>query len=295
MITFIAVVFRILVNPLSNVFQKQICRNRQSPLFANFLTYLVLSVVVFPFACFISWATFPIIFWLYFAMIGLLGASSNAFLVRAINSGELSVLGPINAYKSVIGIIFAFIFLAEVPSLAGLLGVFFIVCGSYFVIDIDSSSGNFIRKFLSRSDLRDRIMAIILTTVEIIFIKKIILYSNVQTAFIVWCTSGTFFAFLIILLLERDKKFSWKLEYNRAYSQSLQYLGLVLSAGLTQAITVYIFAHLYVGYALALFQLSTVLSVFYGWLFFNEKQICRKLAASVIMVIGSVLIILFGQ
>ncbi|MDR1479442.1 MAG: hypothetical protein LBJ00_10940 [Planctomycetaceae bacterium] len=105
----------------------------------------------------------------------------------------------------------------------------------------------------------------------------------------------SFFAVLIILLFERDKFFSWKFEYKLAYSQYWQYLGLILSVGLTQAMAVYILAHLYVGYALALFQLSAVLSVFYGWLFFNEKQIYRKLTASIIMVIGSVLIILFGQ
>jgi uncharacterized membrane protein len=195
MITFIAVLFRILVNPLSNVFQKRICHDGQSPLFVNFLTYFGLSIIISPFICFISWATFPFIFWLYFLMIGLFGALSNAFLVRAINSGELSVLGPINAYKSVIGIIVAIIFLSEIPSLAGLLGVVCIVGGSYFVIDKIPASGGLIQNILSRSDLRDRIAAIILTTIEIVFIKKIILLSNVQTTFIVWSVSGVFLRF----------------------------------------------------------------------------------------------------
>jgi len=47
-----------------------------------------------------------------------------------------------------------------------------------------------------------------------------------------------------------------------------------------------------VGYAFALFQLSAILSVFYGWWFFHETGINRKLAASTVMVAGSIMIIL---
>ena len=40
---------------------------------------------------------------------GLLCTLGNICLIKAINLGELSVLGPINSYKSIIGLIFAFI------------------------------------------------------------------------------------------------------------------------------------------------------------------------------------------
>jgi uncharacterized membrane protein len=38
---------------------------------------------------------------------GITGALGNGFLLRALEKGDLSVLGPINSYKSVAGIIFA--------------------------------------------------------------------------------------------------------------------------------------------------------------------------------------------
>ena len=47
-----------------------------------------------------------------------------------------------------------------------------------------------------------------------------------------------------------------------------------------------------VSYALALFQLSTLFSVFLGVNIFNEKGLIRKLIASVIMIAGAVVIIL---
>ena len=47
-----------------------------------------------------------------------------------------------------------------------------------------------------------------------------------------------------------------------------------------------------VAYALALFQLSTILSVFLGANVFKEKELTRKLLASFIMILGAVIIIL---
>jgi drug/metabolite transporter (DMT)-like permease len=47
-----------------------------------------------------------------------------------------------------------------------------------------------------------------------------------------------------------------------------------------------------VGYALSLFQLSTIVSVLLGHKFFKELNIRKKLIGSAIMIMGSVIIIL---
>ncbi len=47
-----------------------------------------------------------------------------------------------------------------------------------------------------------------------------------------------------------------------------------------------------VGYALSLFQLSIIISVIFGYQFFKEKDIGKKIIGSLIMIVGSVLIIL---
>ena len=56
--------------------------------------------------------------------------------------------------------------------------------------------------------------------------------------------------------------------------------------------TNYVFAKMNVAYALALFQLSTILSVIVGATTFKEGQITRKLIGASIMAIGAVCIIL---
>jgi len=46
-----------------------------------------------------------------------------------------------------------------------------------------------------------------------------------------------------------------------------------------------------VAYALALFQLGMVMQVFIGYRVFNEKNILRKLLASIVMMVGSLLVL----
>jgi drug/metabolite transporter (DMT)-like permease len=47
-----------------------------------------------------------------------------------------------------------------------------------------------------------------------------------------------------------------------------------------------------VGYSLALFQLSTLISVFLGYHYFQEQNIGRRLFGSGVMIAGAVLIAL---
>ena len=49
------------------------------------------------------------------------------------------------------------------------------------------------------------------------------------------------------------------------------------------------------GYSLALFQLSTLVTVYLGHLYFAEGNIRRRLLGSLIMVTGAVLIVTFGR
>lgn len=55
------------------------------------------------------------------------------------------------------------------------------------------------------------------------------------------------------------------------------------------------FKQLQVGYSLALFQLSTLISVFLGYRYFQEGNIRRRLLGSLVMVVGAALIVTLGQ
>jgi drug/metabolite transporter (DMT)-like permease len=288
MLTIAAIVLRILVNPLVNVFQKRICTKGQSPLFANFLTYCGLSVLVIPWAWNVSWTALPQSFWGYAVLVGFLAAWSNGLLGKAMQCGELSVLGPLNAWKSVVGLVFGIFLLGEIPSGIGWTGLLLILLGSYFIVNFNSASSGFSWNFFLRRDLQYRIAATVLAAVEAVFIKKMILCSNPQITFILWPWGGMLFSFLLLLVWEKT---DWRREWIRVNPLKWHYFALIASVGLMQFTTNLVFDKIVVVYALALFQLSAVLSVFYGWLFFNETKIYRKLIASAVMVAGSVLII----
>ena len=200
-LTSVAIILRVLSNPLGNVFQKQLTNRYNHPLLINFLTFLLLSVFCIIPAIQVRWLELPFEFWKYCILAGIVGATGNGFLVKALQCGDLSVLGPINSYKSVVGIIVGIFLLGEIPNLWGIAEVHLV-------------------KEFKRIKIRD-------------------LFS---------------------------------------------YLYLVLCIGTMQYTTNYVFDHMEVGYALALFQLSTIVSIFLGYRIFKEEKITNKLICSVIMV-----------
>ena len=208
-LTSVAIILRVLSNPLGNVFQKQLTNRYNYPLLINFLTFLLLSVFCIIPAIQVRGLELPFECWKYCILAGIVGATGNGFLVKALQCGDLSVLGPINSYKSVVGIIVGIFLLGEIPNLWGIAEVHLV-------------------KEFKRIKIRD-------------------LFS---------------------------------------------YFYLVLCIGTMQYTTNYVFDHMEVGYALALFQLSTIVSIFLGYRIFKEENITKKLIGSVIMVAGSVMIIL---
>jgi drug/metabolite transporter (DMT)-like permease len=282
-----AVLLRIFSNPLGNVFQKQLMEKGNHPLIVNFLTYFLLSVFCIFIAVFLNWQELPQQFWIYSILGGLAGASGNGFLVKALQTGDLSILGPINSYKSIVGIIGGIILLGEIPNLWGILGIALIIYGSYFVLDTTEERFSF--ALLKRSDIQFRIWAMILTAIEAVFIKKVILASSPTIAFFSWCFFGAAFSFVLLFIYRLD----FKKEMMEISSGDIsKYAFLIICIGTMQFTTNYVFKHMAVGYALSFFQLSIIVSVLLGHRFFKEQDVRKKLLGSIIMIIGSIVIIL---
>jgi drug/metabolite transporter (DMT)-like permease len=235
----------------------------------------------------IQWPHLPLQFWMYSVLGGIAGATGNGFLVKALQTGDLSVLGPINSYKSVVGIVVGIFLLQEIPNVWGILGIALIVYGSYFVLD--TTEERFSWSLLKRREIQYRIWAMVLTAIEAVFIKKIILASSTTIAFFSWCWFGALFSFILLLLNRLDLTSEVKIA---GHKNSSRYLYLVLCIGIMQYTTNYTFDHMPVGYALSLFQLSTIVSVILGYRFFKEQDIRKKLIGSAIMIAGSIIIIL---
>ncbi|MPR32365.1 EamA family transporter [Salmonirosea aquatica] len=287
LLTALAVFLRIIANPAENVFQKQLTVRGTHPLLVNFLTYALLSCVCFAMAFNTKWDGLPTQFWMYSVLGGMAGALGNGFLVRALQRGDLSVLGPINSYKSVIGVLFGIFLLGEIPNRWGILGITLIICGSYFVLD--TTPEKFPGKLLQKPEIQYRLWAMVLTAIEAVFVKKIILASSTLLAFMSWCFFGAAFSLLLLFVYRLDIRKEVARVERRDFGT---YLYLLVCMGTMQLTTNYAFAHMAVGYALSLFQLSTLVSVLLGYRIFQEGDMRKKLAGSILMIAGSVVIIL---
>jgi drug/metabolite transporter (DMT)-like permease len=264
------------------MFEKKVSMSGSS-LYTSFYSYFFMSLCCIPFAFSYNWASLPLAFWKYSIFAGLLCASGRACMVKALQIGELSILGPINSYKSVVGLIIGIFILEEFPSIWGLFGMALIIYGSWFVFDTQKEG--FSLKLLKRKDIILRFAALFFTGIEAVLLKKVILLSSVTISYMMWAWTGAFFTLLIIFFSKKEftpiKKF-----------QIHQYFIICICLALMQLSTNYVFNHMKVGYALALFQLSTIVNLVFGVKFFKEQDFTKKLVGTLIMTIGSIFIIL---
>lgn len=278
---FIAIFIRVAANSLSNVFQKKLAFEGENPINVNFINYLLLSLFSIPLLFFVDFTGINLTFLLYALAGGLTGAVCNCFMVMALEKGELSVLGPINSYKAVIGLIFGMLILHEIPNMYGIMGILLIISGSYFILESPGA--------LMKKDIQYRIYALIFSAIEAVFIKKVIILSSITASFITSSFLGAIFSFIIMNIFSSSKL---KLPVKR---HSIMYVLTALCFGLMTFTTAYVFKYMNVGYALSLFQLSIIINVILGYKLFNEKNLIKKLFGSLIILIGSATILIFGH
>ncbi len=292
MLTALFVVARIVANPVSNVFQKQLTQRTANPLFNIGATDALLTLAVLPLFLLGALTTARgAEFWTNMVIAASLAVGSNVLLVYALQSTGLSVLSPINAYKSVISMLLGVFLLREVPGLMGLAGVLLIVAGSYFVVDRDGkrSHGNAFTSFFRERGIQFRLAALALSATEAIFLKRALLLSSPLTTFVFWSILGLPIAGAAMVLLRRRQLGNEVAVFHQHWPT---YLRLAIATGTMQLTSLLTFGKLQVGYSLALFQLSTLISVFLGHRYFQEGQIRKRLVGSAIMAAGAAMIVL---
>jgi drug/metabolite transporter (DMT)-like permease len=292
-ITILAVVTRIVANPLSNVFQKQLAQRSAEPLLTIVVTHGLLTALALPLLAGIPLGALGAAFWANMVAAVVVAVAGYLFLWYALRSTDLSVLGPINSYKAVLGLLLAVVLLGEVPTAFGLMGVALIVAGSYFVIDRvpGQAHSSAFRQFTREPGVQLRFAALVCSATESIFLKGALLLSSPITTFLLWTVLCFAIAAMAAVLLRRGVA----TEVMRLRSDWSTYLWLAVTTGLMQVTTLVTFAALQVGYSLALFQLSTLVTVYLGHRYFAEGNIRRRLLGSLIMVTGAVLIVTLGR
>lgn len=288
------IALRIVANPIANVFQKQLTRRAASPLFIIAVVHGSLTLICLPYLFAPGRVAIEAGVWTNMAIAAALAVAGNVLLVCALRDTDLSILGPINSYKSVVSLILGIFMLGERPTPAGLAGVLLIVAGSYFVMDkgVRQPRTNAFVRFFSERGIQLRFAALFLSATEAIFLKRAILLTSPWAVFTLWSALGFGIALVATAIMSR-REIKGQLTVVR--HALLTFAALAAATGTMQLTTILTFRQLQVGYALALFQLSTIVTVLLGRHYFAETNVRERLLGSMVMASGAILIVVLGH
>lgn len=281
---------RLVFSLTSNIYQKKLAHIGLHPFFIVAATYGVLSICAAPLLGFIQLKQLNSTFWLNAFLASVFDVGGWLFLVTSLAKTDLSVFGPLNAYKVVASMVLAIIFLHEVPSLQGFVGVAVIIIGSYFLTPRTGGfKTNKIMALLKNKGVQARFLSIFLFAIGTIFLKQSVIDGGSLATMVFWSLMG------LPLVLASNQLFlkgGMKADFIAAKQHTVTLIMIGLMVFIMQYFTLLLLAKMMVAYALALFQLGMVLQVLAGYQVFNEQHITRKLLACLVMAAGSLLVLM---
>jgi drug/metabolite transporter (DMT)-like permease len=280
----LTILLRILLIPSINVFQKKLTQKGFNALFIITFTYLFLGALAFALWVFMPQVAIRPSFWPAITVAALLDVLGNFFMVQSLKYTELSIFGPLNAFKPIISLFVGLLLLKEVPSGRGLWGITVILAGSVLLTYNKTEKQTI---FFSRGVLY-RFLCITCSATAAVYSKEAMRYANAESTLFYWSIIGL--PLLVGLLFFRSKN-TLREDLGKFKSQLLMGTVLVFCFFLMQYLTLLTFKQYFVGYSLAIFQLSSIVSVFFGYRFFKEKNMVLKIVSSLIMIAGTVLLL----
>ncbi|MFN8765871.1 MAG: EamA family transporter [Pirellulaceae bacterium] len=232
-----------------------------------------------------SWAVLA----LPLAVACLLDGVGNVLLVASIGRGELSVIGPINSYKPLVGLLGAWWWLGERPTSLSLWGMLVILSGTWCLAQGRSTD----RGATPLHAIAARFASIVLTALASVFLKEALLRASWLEVLWGWALGSSVVAMSIDMLMRRTGLSRPKEPPPTAggsWDPKLAWISLAYAA--LQGSTVLLFSTIPIGPALALFQLSGILQVFLGWQLFRETHLGWRLSASLVMAVGATMVLL---
>lgn len=234
-------------------------------------------------------ASVPPEFWLLAAFVATCHVCGGLMLVKALHSSDLSVCIPMIAFTPVFLLVVGPSLTGDIPSIAGVLGSLLVVAGSY-VLNISRSQAGILSPFKALyTDLGPRLMLLlsllwsVTGSIDRIAVQRFdpLFWGSLQLCII---------ATLFIPVLIRTRALSKR--------PSLLDLRSLVTIGATNCVSIvtYLIALQLapVHYVICVKRLSIPFSVLLGRLMFKESLISDRLPGAVLMLLGVVLISLFG-
>lgn len=217
-------------------------------------------------------------------------AVGKNIIYAALKDGLISKIIPLTSFTSIFTYILGIIFLGENLRLIPVLGLFSVVLGSY-ILNADQAKEDFFKPFkvlfASKSSLLF-MAALILTSMTAIFDKLGILNTNPQSPVFVLLTENILMCVLLTFYLMTREKNTWTKELKRSFG------GLFINS-LIYLIIAYLVFVAYsiqgpVALVLGVKRLQILFALILGYLFLKDQPTKHSWAASMIMILGTLMI-----
>jgi drug/metabolite transporter (DMT)-like permease len=280
---------RVVANPGSNALQKLLAGRGLSPLLIIVATHLGLTLLIIPWLMLRAAPTAPE-FWNNLLASAALATLSNTLIVYPVHGADLSLVGPINSFKPAVSIVPGPVLLRECPTAGGIVGIALVIAGSWLLTGriSDGARPPFWRLFLDRG-VQLPVAALIPSAIEAVFLKRALQAVPAADVFAWWSVLC-----LVAVALALTASRGWREAAGSAGTLRATWgtaLALVVTTGAMQLCTLLTLERMQVGYSLALFQTSTILTVRLGRALFHEPHFGRRLAGLAVMAAGAAVIV----
>lgn len=230
-------------------------------------------------------------FWRNALLAAVFDVAGNLAMATALRVTDLSLFGPLNAFRPALAWLAGWIFLGEIPTPGGLAGVVVLMLGAFWLLTPSTS-------WPGVSLVRDRIQAAAwrlaglgLSTIGAVFLKRATRSGSPELTLGVWVIAG----WLCLLAAFRLTSLLGTSRWAPAAPALRRRLALHAAVFFgMQWLTLKVFQHTLLAYSFAFFQLGMVLQVILGRWLFQEPQFGRRLVACLVMSLGALLVLLAG-
>ena len=272
---------------MKDVFSKKSLREIDVYFMAWSLRFFALPFLL-PLLFFIEIPALNHAFYLALLVSGSINVLTTFLYIKAISLSDLSITVPLLTFTPLFLLITSPIIVQEFPGPYGLLGILFIVTGSY-TLNLRERSRGFLsplRALINEKGPKLMLAVAFLWSISSNFDKVGV--QNSSPFF--WAISSTIYISLFLFPLMAFKS------QNNVEVLPKKVMS-VLPAGFFTAFTIIFQMNAIdlalVPYVISIKRTSVIMSVFFGYLFFKEKDLKQRLTGSILMIIGLLLITLF--